>query len=627
MWNVPDPAADAPATAAALSTVVDVLVVYTPGARMGAGGTPAIEALIDLAEAETNVSYANSGVSQRLRVVHSAEVAYTESGSLDTDVARLRATTDGFIDGVHALRNTYGADFVSLWITAPGCGISYLMTSVSSSFAASAFNVCQYTCATGNLTFGHELGHNMSLRHDWYIDAGTSPYIYNHGFVHTDSSAATAFRTVMAYGNRCVDTFGTVCSRLLYFANPDVLVGGNAAGVPPGTSSACSAGVAPITECDADSRLALNSAAAVTTAFRPTTVLARIIKEVDVSTAIVGDTITYTLTVTNDSPVTADAIVITDTVPDHSTLDLFSLSLDASAAGTTPGSLITWNTGTNLTSGNSLVRTFSVTATEGGTVTNMASVDSSSTALTMTSNTVSTSIWKNIDCGFQDGFETGALSNFWRVDLTQDGRVRVLSDAPDTGTYSAVLDDAVADSTTSTAALVLAANLAGAPVADLAFRWAEAGDENGAADGVFIREAESDPWINVLNFANSPDLVYQDATIDLVQAAATNLLSLTDGFQIRFQFSDNWTFIPGNPAGGDGYLIDNVSLSCDCTHELMNMTVSGPTPVLEESPCVILAGPDYTVDRTGILTLRSAQRVALRSGFSVLTGGQLTVEN
>jgi uncharacterized repeat protein (TIGR01451 family) len=362
-------------------------------------------------------------------------------------------------------------------------------------------------------------------------------------------------------------------------------------------------------------------------AFRSTTVLARIAKEVSVGSADIGDSITYTLTVTNDSGSVANDVVIEDLVPANTTLDLGSLSADASATGVTPGSLITWTTGVSLNSGDTLQRTFSVTAAQGGIATNTATVDSSSTALTMTSNEVSTSIWETVSCGFQDGFESGQLDHYWRVETTQEGRARVTTDLPDTGSYSAVLDDRAGNSTYSESAMTIAADLAGLSAAQLDFRWAEAADENGTGDGVFVREANGEPWVNVLSFGNSTDLVFQDGSIDLAQAASSNGLTLTDGFQIRFQFYDNFPFNPGNLGGSDGYAIDNVSLTCGCTYELTSDTVTGPTPVVEQSSCTIYAGPSYTVAASGILTLRSPQAIVLRDGFSVLTGGELTMEN
>jgi hypothetical protein len=84
----------------------DVLVVYTPAARAAAGGTTAIQNLIALGITETNQAYANSNVVPRLRLVHTEEISYTESGDIQTDLTRLRGQTEGFMDGVHSLRNT-----------------------------------------------------------------------------------------------------------------------------------------------------------------------------------------------------------------------------------------------------------------------------------------------------------------------------------------------------------------------------------------------------------------------------------------------------------------------------------------------------------------------------------------
>ena len=64
-------------------STIDVMVVYSATTRAAAGGTAAMQALIDLAVLETNQSYQNSGIAQRLRLVHSEEVAYTETGYLD----------------------------------------------------------------------------------------------------------------------------------------------------------------------------------------------------------------------------------------------------------------------------------------------------------------------------------------------------------------------------------------------------------------------------------------------------------------------------------------------------------------------------------------------------------------
>ena len=115
----PDPQAEAMDAAVAAemagdaASQVDVMVIWTPAARTAAGGTSAIQSLVNLAVANTNTAYANSAVTQRLRLVYAGELSYTETAP-STDLGRLSGTTDGYLDSVHALRNTYGADVVTL---------------------------------------------------------------------------------------------------------------------------------------------------------------------------------------------------------------------------------------------------------------------------------------------------------------------------------------------------------------------------------------------------------------------------------------------------------------------------------------------------------------------------------
>jgi hypothetical protein len=84
--------------------LIDLMVVYTAAARAEAGGgnAAAIEGRIDLGVAETNTAYRNSGVAQRVRLVHREEVAYAESGSISVDLDLLTDPLDGPLDSVHA---------------------------------------------------------------------------------------------------------------------------------------------------------------------------------------------------------------------------------------------------------------------------------------------------------------------------------------------------------------------------------------------------------------------------------------------------------------------------------------------------------------------------------------------
>jgi uncharacterized repeat protein (TIGR01451 family) len=616
----------APATIG--NPVIDVLVVYSSAARIAAGGAEGIAALIELGELETNTSYANSDVAQRIRVVHTEEVAYTETGDAQLDRDRLRLTADGYLDEVHALRDVWGADAVSLWLSNSGCGIAYIMSPVSPGFAPFAFSTCALACCTGNLTFGHELGHNMSARHDWFVDpTANSPYSFNHGYTHIGATAAQSFRTVMGYADQCLAVFGQGCPRLQHFSNPAVSVAGAATGVAAGTSTACTALDTENPPCDADNQSTLDGTAATFAAFRATQVFVTLVKEVDAAGAVTGDTLTYTLTATNTSQTTATGVVLTDTVPDPTELDLSSLSGDASAGGIVAGSTITWTTGESLAPGASLVRSFAVTALAPGLVTNTAAVAVDETTLAVSSNPTTTRVAGSAECGFADGFEGGALGFEWLPESTLQGRAAVGPAFPRSGVLGLILDDAVPDGTFSEAGVVLRANLAGASGVTLSFWWADGADEYDAAfDGVFLRESDAEPWTKVYDFTGPADYTWQEATLDLDVLAGANELTLGDAFQIRFGFRDNFAFLAGAPDSSDGYAIDDVELGCalsPCDEVLEGETVSGAVTV--ETACRIFAGPSFTVESGGDLTLRADQGVVLRAGFSVTSGGGLAV--
>jgi len=212
------PGASADLSAADTAGTIDVMVVYTTAAREAEGSTAAMKARIELAMTETNTAYANSGVTPRLRLVHVQELDYEESGNLTTEVNRLASTSDGYMDSVHSLRTTFGADMVSLVVENGGgwCGMAKAIKAT----AASAFQVvARDGCMTGYYSFAHEFGHLQGARHDFYADPTTYPYAYGHGYVNTGSTADTRWRTIMAYDEECSD-LGYTCTRLQYFSNP-----------------------------------------------------------------------------------------------------------------------------------------------------------------------------------------------------------------------------------------------------------------------------------------------------------------------------------------------------------------------------------------------------------------------
>jgi hypothetical protein len=251
--------------------VIELLVVYTGAAEAWAGGPAAIVNWINLGVSETNSAYATSGVAQRVELLHAERVSYTEVSSLGTNLTGLRAGSGVGLGGVPALREAYAADLVSMIVrpTSPdACGVAFLMSSVSTAFAPNGFSVVDAPCVSPGGTFAHELGHNMGLRHDWYMDAGVTPFTYAHGYV----SIPGRFRTIMSYPDSC-NSLGIVCSRLLAFSNPDVTHNGVPMGVAGGTNTFCPTGNAQNMSCDADERRALNNTAPTVANFRQATTI------------------------------------------------------------------------------------------------------------------------------------------------------------------------------------------------------------------------------------------------------------------------------------------------------------------------------------------------------------------
>jgi hypothetical protein len=248
--------------------VIDVLIVYTQAAENWAGGPNGILNWINLGVSETNSAYEFSGVLQRILLVQAEKVAYTESNSFSTNLNDLRNGV-GLLSSVPTLRNAYGVDLVSMIVrpTSPdACGIAFIMTSVSTAFAPSGYNVVDAPCVSPNSTLAHEFGHNMGLRHDWFMDSGQTPFTYAHGYVNT----VARFRTIMSYPNSC-SALGFSCTRILAFSNPDQLYLGVPMGIAGGTNASCPAGNANNMACDADERRALNNTAFTVANFRQAT--------------------------------------------------------------------------------------------------------------------------------------------------------------------------------------------------------------------------------------------------------------------------------------------------------------------------------------------------------------------
>lgn len=195
--------------------------------------------------------------------------------------------TDGHMDEIHLARNRFGADLVHLigsWDTeATGtCGIAWRMEEALRTFSLWAFGLSERRC--GGRTFAHELGHNMVLAHDRYVECADArctrvAYPYGYGYVNQRAFEAGApesarWRTSMAYDSQCREQGGFYCEGPLRFSNPGQTYRGDPLSIPGDAVSGSLGG-------PSDTVRALNDARGIVESFRSAA-------DVDSSDLVVG---------------------------------------------------------------------------------------------------------------------------------------------------------------------------------------------------------------------------------------------------------------------------------------------------------------------------------------------------
>ena len=227
-------ATGAPVAGADAPSVIDVAIVY-PASLPAWFGPAEMQAQFALGIAQTNQGLAASGVGTQVRLVGTRQVAATQASTLLANYTSLQTPGDGVFDEAQALREETHADLVSLWLggqypAGSSCGLGSLGgTQPKTDPERGAWTVMYGDrCATGNLTFAHEIGHNLSADHD--AGASSPPYGYKpyaRGYV--DLAAKTT--TIMAYNDQCTRS-GFSCTRITHYSNPGVSLNGRPTGTP-----------------------------------------------------------------------------------------------------------------------------------------------------------------------------------------------------------------------------------------------------------------------------------------------------------------------------------------------------------------------------------------------------------
>ncbi|MCB0167315.1 MAG: matrixin family metalloprotease, partial [Anaerolineae bacterium] len=294
-----------------------------------------------------------------------------------------------------------------------------------------------------------------------------------------------------------------------------------------------------------------------------------------------GGIINYTIVAENSGLTDITGATITNLLPANTSY----VANSASHSGALNNGTVTWANQT-VPAGSKVTRTFQArvanSAELGDVVINTVSV---SPAQQPGGHYVSQGVIEAATCGFSDDFEAGELGRYWTTYTTNNGRVRVAynGDFTHSGSRSIWLDtDIDQGAINSHAAIILHADLTGRTGVAFDFWWRNDGDELHADDGVFLSDDNGASWVKV--FALNRDYLgsYHHTTINIDAEAAAHSLALNHQFKIKVQGYDNYAF------NGDGYAIDDVSLTCDGQWPSLSITktVSTAQPVIEPGDAV-----------------------------------------
>ncbi|MCC5844432.1 MAG: hypothetical protein JJU05_09290 [Verrucomicrobia bacterium] len=206
---------------------IDILVVYTPAVKAFYEGENGVIAQVLATFEGSNAVLENSEIPMVWNVVGIEEVNYVENSfSLAVDLDNLQDPNLTALEEVHAMRDAYGADLVSLFRRGTVGGIAGLAYRLHGETPQQSFgfSVVADETAMSNFTFAHEIGHNLSSGHHRGDSSGGNPELstsFGYRFTGTDN---IDYRTVMTTGSGFI--------RIPNFSNPNVSFAGVPTGLP-----------------------------------------------------------------------------------------------------------------------------------------------------------------------------------------------------------------------------------------------------------------------------------------------------------------------------------------------------------------------------------------------------------
>ena len=191
--------------------VVDLLVVTTQtyAANLGAS----LQTRLNFLVTSANTMYADSEVGIVLRLVNTAAVNYTDTGTDDStalrDISPVSGGGTGVFAGIEALRSQYGADMVTFLRNGSdfgGSGVAWTLSGpVSAAYAGYMYSVVTGCVRSCEWVIVHEIAHNMGNMHDratasWQEGGVANPpagsFAYSFGYYSCSGNTLSCNPTV-----------------------------------------------------------------------------------------------------------------------------------------------------------------------------------------------------------------------------------------------------------------------------------------------------------------------------------------------------------------------------------------------------------------------------------------------
>ena len=216
---------DLPSSSASTS-VLDVAFFYTLEAKAQWQGDAGVTTKIEQMIAGANAMFSNSSIDLQLNAVTIRGVNYNESAGI-SDATRLESKTDGFLDGVHTVRDEVWADVVVLIRQWNGGHARVMLVETTQN----EHRALMVSGGGHDFILAHEVGHLLGLRHDRYVrcnstDCGNAIAADAYGYVNQAAfptpEEKQKWRTLMAYWDQCREAGFDHCHHNGRFSDPTV---------------------------------------------------------------------------------------------------------------------------------------------------------------------------------------------------------------------------------------------------------------------------------------------------------------------------------------------------------------------------------------------------------------------